>query len=239
MSSRRVGIRLLYAPVDVAAGGCDPGLALRILGHTEVELRPSRRVLVRFGRLRQVEDVHADVPEPDPHLGQHRDAGFPRPWTKRIAFGQGAGVRSLADPERREVRHQRLLELPVQRRQWAGKEGGELPRPHLRVQAADERLAVGAEVLNVVGVEHDIGIDPDQFVEAVGEGVGGHLVAGGIDGRVAADAADCASAALQFVQGVVAGRLKVRVQRHEEDGADGVASGKGQGEARERGNGRI
>ena len=50
----------------------------------------------------------------------------------------------------------------------------------------------------------DIGVDPHEFVEPLGEGVVGQLIACDINGGVAAHAPDDIAASLQFAQGVLA-----------------------------------
>ena len=81
---------------------------------------------------------------------------------------------------------------------------------------------MGAEAGDVGGVEDDVRIHPHEFFEPVGEGVGGHLAAGGVDGRVAGDAADGVAEALERAQGVVAARFDGPAGGHEYDAAGGV-----------------
>ena len=100
----------------------------------------------------------------------------------------------------------------------AGKKlAGELPRPLLRIKSAGERQVVFAKPGDVVGVEGDVGVDPHEFGEAFAEGIGGHLVAGGVDGGVAADAPDGVAAAFEFPQRVIAGGIDGPADGNEND----------------------
>jgi len=64
-----------------------------------------------------------------------------------------------------------------------------------------------SEPLDIVGIEDDVRIDPHQFGEAFGECVGGHLVAGGVDGGVAAHSPHGMPAPLQLAQRLLAARI--------------------------------
>ena len=76
---------------------------------------------------------------------------------------------------------------------------------------------MAAQLVNIVGVEGDVGIDPHQFVESLGESVAGHLVACGVDGGVAAHTPDGIAASLQFAERVVATGFDGAADGHEND----------------------
>lgn len=66
-----------------------------------------------------------------------------------------------------------------------------------------------------------IGIDPHEFVETLSDGIGGHLAASGIDGRVAAHAADSVASPFEFAQTVFAAGIDGPADRHEDDTTSG------------------
>ena len=90
-------------------------------------------------------------------------------------------------------------------------------------------------------VEGDVRVDPHQLGEAVAERVGGDLVAALVDGRIAADPADRVPLPLQRPERVVAGRLDVAPDWHEDDaacrvhvGLDGASGRRGRRDRRLR-----
>src|SRR6185312_15081586 len=98
----------------------------------------------------------------------------------------------------------------------AGKEfTGELTRSLLGIEAAGEGAVVLAESLDIIGIEHDIGIDPHQFGEPFGNGIGSHLIACGVDRGVAAHSPDGMPAPLQLAQGFFATRIDGRPNGYE------------------------
>ena len=62
-----------------------------------------------------------------------------------------------------------------------------------------------------------VGVDPEGFLEAGGQHVGGDLVAPQVDVGVSADAIDRIAAALQFVQRPLALRRDVGGETDEDD----------------------
>jgi hypothetical protein len=68
----------------------------------------------------------------------------------------------------------------------------------------------------------DFRIDPHEFVEPAAEGVGVHLVAGGIDGGVSANVLDGMPAPLEFAQGIIAAGIDGPANRNKHDASGRV-----------------
>ena len=78
------------------------------------------------------------------------------------------------------------------------------------------------QLVHRVGVELDVRIDPHRLVEAVDQGVGGHLVAALIDGCVAAHAPHRIAAPLQLLQGALTAGVDEARERDENHALTGV-----------------
>jgi hypothetical protein len=68
--------------------------------------------------------------------------------------------------------------------------GGPLPLEFLGVETADDRQAVRPKTLHRLGLEGDVGVDPLEFLEAVGYRLGRNPVARDVDLREAVETAD-------------------------------------------------
>src|SRR5579884_3487065 len=68
-------------------------------------------------------------------------------------------------------------------------------------------------------MEDAVGIDPHQLVESLSQGIAGHLVACGINGRVAAHAPYGVATPFQLTQSVLALRVDGAADGHEDDAA--------------------
>ena len=83
------------------------------------------------------------------------------------------------------------------------------------VNAAADRQAVGPQALDGVGMELDVGVDPEGFFVAVGQGVGDDLAAADVDLGIAAHPPHGIAAALEFDQALFASRRHVRGEGHQ------------------------
>ena len=99
---------------------------------------------------------------------------------------------------------------------------GDRPRAFAGVDAAGDRQAVGAESIDRIGLELDVGIDPEGLLEAGGQRLGGHFAAADVDGRIPADPPDLVAAALEFDQPLLARGHDVRGKGNEDDAAAAV-----------------
>ena len=113
----------------------------------------------------------------------------------------------------------RTARRPCRRPVWPCRAGSGCPGPGALagVNAAGDRQVIGAQALDGIGMELDIGVDPEGFFEAGGQGIGGHLVAALVDGRIAAHPPHLVAAALEFDQPSLAGGRNVGGKRHEND----------------------
>src|SRR3990167_1421815 len=94
----------------------------------------------------------------------------------------------------------------------------------LRIDSAHNREPVRPQAIHRVGVEADVRVDPHGLLEAVPQGVRGHLISSLIDGRIAADPADAVTAPFKLLETGLASRLDVAGDRNEHD-ALGIARG--------------
>ncbi len=85
------------------------------------------------------------------------------------------------------------------------------------VNATHDRKVVGAEAVDGIGMEIDIGIDPERFLEACGKGIGSHLVAAEVNVRVSADSLHAIAPPLKSMERHFALRCDVGCEGDEDD----------------------
>jgi len=77
---------------------------------------------------------------------------------------------------------------------------GQFSFAFLGTDPTGDRQSVLSQLVNIIGIKPDIGIDPHGFVKTIGQSIAGKLIASLINRRITLDSTYCVSTPFQFQQ---------------------------------------